>query len=678
MRRQLFKMWSSSKGLSRQLLTALLPLLVLLYLLAHFLLPSYAASYAPFAPIAYLQALGVRTHVALSELHKDDNAPLHARTKRDVVERASGPTVIPITAALPSISDLGTSSPLRVAWTSALDSLTPVASSLTSSGISRIGLKGKIFGIPGTGIDTNEEARELQKHLDCMSGEGEWVYDAKGVERERSGSAGLTVHKQEGIYASCDKRFHKGSSGKHDDGEWSVRESLKWRWVPSPSCAATLRPDTPSPPSPLSRRAFCTLLAHKSTLVVGDTPQYSLHDLLLDWTSLEPQSCYGDLYCKEHALCGDVLRASKGVEDWDEDERVYQRLPTPPGSDSSHDHSHDERDLPSSSSTSSTTSSTSSDPSLSKRQLSKKPKSVSYGTLLRYRRSDGLRPSTAQTIPTYIHPTTGIREINQQWVADSRRSDLVLLSKPPLPLPATGHNATWDEWWEESLVDEGVRMIEAARRITEEVWLPELLDTLRAIRGKPSPLDQLIVYRGGWRSHADCGASSLPPSAEATWDWNSPGDGPPPHTSQPDLSTLLFRAGTGRLTNPHTLFFNLQTILQNHLVRTVVLPAFGIPFLDLETTLSIWRSGMVGSSASTPFSLVNQNAPGGGGGAGVGMRSGASGDCSRYCVPSPGMAVEETVIGGLMRVFERGWAGTVERREEWVGEGFVKVTERGR
>mgnify|MGYP001562270292 FL=1 len=656
----------SSKDLSRQLPTTGILLVLLLYLSYTLLSPTSATA---LVPVAYLQALRARTQGSVSELLKDAHAPLHALAKRAIVQRAISPTSIPITAALPSLSDLGTSSPLRLAWTSAFDALTPLASSLTSSALSRTGLKGKVLGIPGTGIDTNEEARELQKHLDCMSGQGEWVYDAEGTERERSGAAGLTVHKQEGIYASCDKRFYKGLSGNEEG--WSVRESLKWRWVPSPSCATTLRRDTPSPPSPLSRKAFCTLLAHKSTLVVGDTPQYSLHDLLLDWTSLEPQSCYGDLYCKEHALCGDVLRPRDGVEDWSEDERVYQRLPTPRGSSSSsHDHSHDKRDLlfpPSS-------------PILDKRQLSKKPKSVSYGTLLRYRRSDGLRPSTAHTLPTYTHPTTGIREVNQQWVADSRRSDLVLLSKPPLPLPATGHNATWDAWWEDNAEDEGVRMIEAARRITEDVWLPELLDTLRTIRAKPSPLDQLIVYRGIWRSHADCGASSLP--LEDAWDWNSPGDGPPPHTSQPTLSTLLFRAG--ELTNKHTLFFNLQTILQNHLARTVVLPAFGIPFLDVETTLSVWRSGMIGSSASAPFTssspflLVDQSAPHGGSGAGVGLRSGASGDCSRYCIPSPGMALEEAVVGGLLRIFERGWAGTVERREEWVGEGFLKVTERGR
>lgn len=71
---------------------------------------------------------------------------------------------------------------------------------------------------------------------------------------------------------------------------------------------------------------------------------------------------------------------------------------------------------------------------------------------------------------------------------------------------------------------------------------------------------------------------------------------------------------------------------------------------------------MVGGSASAPFSassggegLVDQTVAGVGtqgygAGVGVGMRSAASGDCLRYCLPSPGGAVEEAFLGGLLRV----------------------------
>lgn len=636
-----------------------------------------------------------------------------APLQESLLKRAETPSIppltIPITDILPSTLDLTPSSSILSTWDIAFNSLSTAAAELTRSAIKRGGLSSRVRGVPGTGITSQAEADALQAHLDCMSGRGEWVYDGEGKSWEKIGKAGLTVHKQEGVYATCEKRFFKG---EHDEEGWDVRESLKWRWVPSTTCDDTA-PSGVSPTNSLSRRRFCTLLAHKSTLIVGDTPQYSLHDLLLDWTSVVPQSCYGDLYCKEHALCGDILKAKADVEDWTTDERVYNRLPSPPNSPSSS--RFDKRsdiDSPSQEATL--------DHSHTKRLLTIRAKSPSYGTLLRYRRSDGLRTSTIHTLPTYTHPSTGIREINQQWLADSRRSDLVILSKPPLPFPLRGHNTTFDDWWEETQAlsseeEKASHLIEAVWRLTEEVWLPELLDTLRAIRSSPSPSDQLIVYRSGWRSHPDCAVSSLPSSdLSSTWNWNSAGDGPPPHAFQPSLSKLLFRSQTTtsskegqqkQLINHHTLWFNLQTILQNYLVRTIALPEFGIPYLDLETMLSVWRSGMVGGGAGKAFeamAFVDQSG-GAGGGGGKGLRSGASGDCSRYCVPSPGSAIEEAFVGGLLRVslpfdassseareefgltlslfslsqiFERGWAGTSDRRDEWVGDGFINVRER--
>lgn len=50
------------------------------------------------------------------------------------------------------------------------------------------------------------------------------------------------------------------------------------------------------------------------------------------------------------------------------------------------------------------------------------------------------------------------------------------------------------------------------------------------------------------------------------------------------------------------------------------------------------------------------------------MKSSVSGDCSRYCWPSPGLAVEGAFIGGMARLMELGWAGS--REKEWVGDDF--------
>ncbi|GAA5842112.1 hypothetical protein JCM11251_006528 [Rhodosporidiobolus azoricus] len=627
---------------------------------------------------------------ALSDVGAEMVVPAAESVK---AKRATPPRAIAVTAILPSTSSLPSS--LIAPFESTLASLDDLANTLLSSAVFSIPAY-RLKGVPGTAISASSEAHSLQAYLDCTSSKGEWVYDPEGVHLGNYGG-GLTVHKQEGRYASCDKRFYKGR--EVGDGEWDVRESLKWRWVPSPSCVDLAPPSlsafaSKSEVALLSRTRLCRLLAHKSTLLLGDTTQYSLHDLILDWTVTEPQSCYGDLYCKEHALCGEILRKKDGtsVEAWKDDERVYHRLPLPPGSskmlpkrdlvvgeETFHGHQHhDHLTLAHSS-------------PLTKRQSSS-PRSPSYGTLLRYRRTDGLRPATAYTLPTYKHPFTGIREINQQWLADSRRSDLVILTKPPLPLPLKGHNETWDEWVYEAMENEELtleekaqRLLEAAADVTENVWLPELLEALKAIRAPPSPADQLVVYRSGWRMHADCAASS-PDSENEDADETlptSPGDGPPPHSSQPSLSSLLFRrsptTGQRDLVPLHIAFHNLQLLLQNRIARSSVLPAFGIPYLDLETPLSVWRSGMVGSSAAAPFIAFSGEAQAvfASAGPSQGLRSPASGDCSRYCFPSPGMAVEEFFLGALMRVFEAGWAGDNERQMEWVGDdGFRNLRER--
>ena len=130
----------------------------------------------------------------------------------------------------------------------------------------------------------------------------------------------------------------------------------------------------------------------------------------------------------------------------------------------------------------------------------------------------------------------------------------------------------------------------------------------------------------------------------------------------------------------HIAYHNAQLVLQNHLARTVVLPAFGIPFLDLETPLSVWRSGMVGSSAASPFrtpsSAAQQQHQQQAVLSSAGLRSPTSGDCTRYCFPSPGLAVERFFLGALATVFEAGWAGDAQREAKWMGEGFENVQDR--
>ncbi|GEM11371.1 hypothetical protein Rt10032_c14g5388 [Rhodotorula toruloides] len=592
---------------------------------------------------------------------------MNAKAERRVLDEPTArqrPRSIAITSSLPSTDSLTPA--FSATYDSLFESLSADTESLVSSATSSI--SSRLRGIPGTAITSLSEARDLQSFLDCSSSSGEWVYDPSGKWLASQGR-GLTVHKQESRYAACDKRFYKGrepgSAAVEAEGGWDVRESLKWRWLPSASCAnlapASLSPSLRSS-APPSRSRFCGLLAHKSTLLLGDSTQYSLHDLLLDWTTTEPQSCYGDLYCKEHALLpvppgeGDLLQrreeqAAGGV---------------------------DKRDsLPSSASHDSVT--------LAHTHAKRQSRSPSYGTLLRYRRTDGLRPSSAQTLPTYKHPSTGVREVNQPWLADSRRSDVVILNKPPLPLPRKGFNQTFDEWVREVMGDEraeverkALRIVEAAAETTRRVWVPELVEALRAIRAPPSPPDQLVVYRGGWRQHVDCAASAGDADAEDSSLPTSPGDGPPPRSTEPSLSDLLFRSD-GSLRPLHVIYHNAQLFFQNHLARTVVLPAFGVPFLDLDSPLSVWRSGMVGSSSSSvlvsPSNARSQTVLASQ--AGAGLRNPTSGDCTRYCFPSPGLSLETFFLGALHQLYEAGWAGDEGREGAWVGdEGFRNLRER--
>ncbi|SCV74747.1 BQ2448_7776 [Microbotryum intermedium] len=636
--------------------------------------------------------------VGLASNSSPPSTPL-PKLKRAPSEPADGsasapPTWIPITSTMPSVKELAVMSPtIALFWDAALKSLAlatqdGVESTLRSQEFS--GFHSKIVGIPGTGIDTKAEAKALQMHLDCMTGNGEWVYDPSGDARSSEApnpNIGLTVHKQEGIYASCDRKFYSRAKGSSMRGAgWDVRESLKWKWQPSKRCVET----APANARPgLSRRRFCQYLSHKSTILLGDTPHYSLHDLLLDWTTLSPMSCYGDLYCREHSLCGDILKAKPGaaIEDWTEDERVWLNLPRAPSAvlkataersddddDSDEPHKHEPWD----------------ETVIAENGKRRTP---SVGTLLRYRRTDGLKSSRKFIEPNFVHPSTGVREVNQQWLPDSRRADIVVMSKAPLPFPLAGHNETFDVWFNElddskDLEEVAEKYIEAAWRMTEDVWLPELLESLKLMRGRPSPGDQLIIYRGGWRAHHDCSRSSLDEDdASASWDWRSPGDGPPPHKRQPTLSQLLFRdRAQTRLVDRHTLWFNLQTIMQNHIVRKFIAPKFGLPFLDLESSMSVWRSGMVGGSASAAFEPLIKGSIGESRlvdqtklkkrGANPGLRNAASGDCSRYCIASPGSGIEEAFIGGLLRIFERGFASTEERKQKWTGDGFSNVKER--
>jgi hypothetical protein len=68
-------------------------------------------------------------------------------------------------------------------------------------------------------------------------------------------------------------------------------------------------------------------------------------------------------------------------------------------------------------------------------------------------------------------------------------------------------------------------------------------------------------------------------------------------------------------------------------------PEFGIPFLDLESQASVWRTGLVASP-----SIASRH------------HSVSPSDCFDYCFPSPGLTLEESFLGGLLKILSvSGW-----------------------
>ncbi|CAD6579981.1 MAG: hypothetical protein CYPHOPRED_001055 [Cyphobasidiales sp. Tagirdzhanova-0007] len=600
------------------------------------------------------------------------------------------PPSIRVSETMPSLEDLSNTPTLRAAWEEALTSLPSIAETAMSKWFQDA--ENPIdtpSGIPGTGIETDEEASAVQKYLDCMSSKGDWVYEPHGTHLANL-SSGVTVHKQSAVFASCDKAFYKHRDGGPLSTAWDIRSSLKWRWEPSPECQLfdPARFPTTAPHLPPSRQVLCQYLRHKHILMIGDSPsQYLLHDLLLDWTAQHSLTCYGDLYCKEHGICGEGLAEGSNVGwSWADDARIFDTLPdpTPP----------DFRTL--------TNKRSESIESLASKKADAEKRDAANGlertwaTVLRYRRSDSFylnsSPSHPRHQPAYIHPDTGIRDINLYAVPDSRRSDVVLISKAPVPMPLSDNQRSprgsrlarlSAEMQKGAWIGEqkAVKALEMALALTKDIWIPELVESLRALNAPPSPTDHLVVYRGGWRMQPDCTSNTASVGDDHYFDWTPfwhyTGDGPPPHLSPPTLDQLFFPSGSedrdsASVTDMRTLVYNLQTILQNHVARKHILPKLGIVYLDLESATSIWRSGFVGSAnvAKPPAAGRNAQVPF------VAAQSRSGGDCLRMCLPSPGLALEEFFIGSLLRLFKQGWGR--DRGAVWTGKHFVPVRERSK
>ncbi|GAA97136.1 uncharacterized protein L969DRAFT_16971 [Mixia osmundae IAM 14324] len=629
---------------------------------------------------------------------------------QDVYRHANRPAVIVVRGSMPSLDDLPIDSPLRTTWIESLEYMAEESRRLFHA-LFEEDLLSDIIGIPGTGVSDAEEAIDLQTYLDCMTSEGSWVYDPTGqLSRVELDGNGYTVHKQNALYASCDKTYYKsphrvpltsdGPANVNSEADsWSVRESLKWRWRAHASCKDKIPHHVNATSLHLSRKDFCRYLQNKYIMIIGDSPTgYLTHDLLLDWTTEKPATCYGDTYCKEHMICRGnldpvVLKADARESDaWGHEDHVGpELLPPPILTQQTHLSKRDDsiferarRALIPEDDTSAHGAPLPIAPDLTTQE----------GAMLRYRRSDSMLLHGGVTYKGhdahYVNPATGIREVNLYTLADARRSDLVIMSKSPLPVPEeTGHQRHLA-----ALIDDDdvageakvLQIIKAAVNITMDVWLPDILRSLHTLKSVPS--DQLVIYRGGWRMQPGCSdpSESVETPAELAdpfdWQrwWKSPGDGPPPFDLAPSLKTLFFPAlapeqlpdDTTPVLNRHALFYNVQTVLQNQILRTEILPALGIVFLDTETPMSIWRSGLVGGSTLQRSYLVDQTQSSGT----SAMRKPQARNCLQPCLPSAGLALEDALIGALSRLFEWGYSG--EHSDLFLDEAYIPIRQRSK
>ncbi|KAI8149603.1 hypothetical protein BJV82DRAFT_529966 [Fennellomyces sp. T-0311] len=94
-------------------------------------------------------------------------------------------------------------------------------------------------------------------------------------------------------------RWVKGDDGYHVPmhfmdplyGKCRSEDRLHYRW------------ETNCPLQDIEASKWCTALAGRNILLVGDLVQYQMHEVLLDAIRDGPTVCFGELNCKDHTLC---------------------------------------------------------------------------------------------------------------------------------------------------------------------------------------------------------------------------------------------------------------------------------------------------------------------------------------------------------------------------------------
>lgn len=304
---------------------------------------------------------------------------------------------------------------------------------------------------------------------------------------------------------------------------------VDYEWQPDLTCS---QPGTipGAEPSPMDAEEVCKHLRGKRLLMLGDRTQYSLHDLLLHRLSGRTDlkdACVGPEFCNWHTICPPPIQttsnpSNKIDSDSDEESNANRAQAQSPV------------------------------------QKHLVPSNWSHLGIMRYAPSSSLLLTTKRgdrrlTGP-YLSSATDIRETESFWKFWVSGSDIIILSKAPLPAPAWSWNELLDEQrmhkesaeWSGFAVrpvrdhefskvfqnqtvssplllqafDESAKVpssvweyeppdiVQAALRATLQVWLPTTLKTLSALReipgGPGTTAQKTIIWRGEWFQSEIC------------------------------------------------------------------------------------------------------------------------------------------------------------------------------
>ncbi|KAH9048473.1 hypothetical protein EDB84DRAFT_1262398 [Lactarius hengduanensis] len=236
-------------------------------------------------------------------------------------------------------------------------------------------------------------------------------------------------------------------------------------------------------------------------------------------------------------------------------------------------------------------------------------------SLMRFVYSSTLHPSPTRDDPRFrlpfVDPRTGVRVDDSRWVmqgAASRKNatDILILSRAPLPAPAWSYNASRGRNWTWLSALRGLEqehaeplahhlfadvlsrldylptepntqrqlLLSAALHSTVSIFLPSLLLNLEKLRehaGHRAILgEKPVLWYGSWFQPVSCGSDHVSTLL----------------SSEPDPQRLLLRllAQAEAIDNPWSAYYNAQVYMHERLLATL-LPKYGILYVSSLSTV---------------------------------------------------------------------------------------------